>query len=89
MFIKTLFSHPLTQSVLGLSIFQLLLAAGALYSVIKLLIVLYRLSPVHPLAKVPGPRIAAATKWYRTYYEAGPRAGRMRYELERLHQKYG
>ena len=58
-------------------------------ALIKFLVVLYRISALHPLAKVPGPTIAAATWWYRTYHEVWPHSGGMRNELDRLHDIYG
>ena len=41
-----------------------------------------------PLAQLPGPRIAALTRWYEIYYDLvdGPR---FPWVVEELHQKYG
>ena len=41
-----------------------------------------------PLAKYPGPKLAALTGWYETYYEIILR-GRFPWEVERLHDLYG
>jgi hypothetical protein len=50
--------------------------------------VLYRLT-LHPLAKIPGPKLAAATQLYQTYY--GYHGGRSDFyqQVERLHKQYG
>ena len=41
-----------------------------------------------PLAKYPGPKLAALTGWYETFYEIVLR-GRFPWEVERLHDLYG
>lgn len=41
-----------------------------------------------PLAKFPGPKIAAATHWYEFYYDFWLN-GKYIYEIEKMHQKYG
>ncbi|KAJ9606419.1 hypothetical protein H2200_009380 [Cladophialophora chaetospira] len=50
----------------------------------------YRLY-LHPLAKFPGPRLAAATYWYELYHDliVGPYPGQGIYNIERLHDRYG
>ncbi|EEH06444.1 benzoate 4-monooxygenase cytochrome P450 [Histoplasma capsulatum G186AR] len=40
-----------------------------------------------PLAKFPGPKLAAATLWYEFYYDA-VRRGRYTFKIKELHQKY-
>ena len=50
-------------------------------------LVVYRLY-LHPLAKFPGPRFAAATVWYEFYYD-GLRRGQYTFEIGRMHEKYG
>lgn len=44
----------------------------------------------HPLAKVPGPRLAALSYWYETYYDVfkSP-GGQYWHKLEELHKEYG
>lgn len=48
---------------------------------------IYRLY-FHPLAKFPGPRIAALTVWYEFYFD-GIKKGRYTFEIKRMHDKYG
>lgn len=45
----------------------------------------------HPLAKFPGPKLAAATYWYEFYADLmiGPFPGQGAYHIERLHERYG
>lgn len=50
-------------------------------------VVTYRLY-LGPLAKFPGPRLAALTGWYETYFECYKR-GRYWVEIEKMHEKYG
>jgi len=41
-----------------------------------------------PLAAFPGPKLAALTGWYETYFECIQR-GRYWVEIERMHEQYG
>jgi hypothetical protein len=52
--------------------------------------VIYRLY-FHPLAKVPGPVLAAATGWYESYFELFHRGlgGQFTFHIKELHEKYG
>ncbi|KIW00298.1 uncharacterized protein PV09_08188 [Verruconis gallopava] len=43
----------------------------------------------HPLAKFPGPKLAALTTWYEGYYDCIGYKGRYTFKLEELHKKYG
>lgn len=47
----------------------------------------YRLY-LHPLAKFPGPRIAALTSWYEGYYEV-VKNGQYSRKISKLHDEYG
>lgn len=42
----------------------------------------------HPLSKFPGPKIAALTLWYETYYDVWQR-GKHIYKVKEMHEKYG
>lgn len=50
-------------------------------------LVLHRLC-VSPLATIPGPKFAAATRWYEFYYDC-VLPGKFFLEIERMHKLYG
>lgn len=52
-----------------------------------LLLVFYRLF-FHPLAGFPGPKLAAATLWYETYYDVWLK-GKYVFEIKKMHKRYG
>ncbi|KAF2437240.1 hypothetical protein P171DRAFT_492339 [Karstenula rhodostoma CBS 690.94] len=63
-----------------------LASAFLFYQTLKIIYRLY----FHPLAKFPGPRFAAATKWYEAYFDLRLyRPGTFFHELTRLHKIYG
>jgi hypothetical protein len=76
-------SEPHHASVVP-SVAVLTVAAYLLYAIG---LVVYRLY-FHPLAKFPGPRLAAATFWYEAYYEV-LKTGRFGFNISELHDKYG
>lgn len=41
-----------------------------------------------PLARFPGPRLAALTLWYEFYYDVVCK-GRYTWEIQKMHEKYG
>lgn len=49
--------------------------------------VVYRLL-FHPLARFPGPRLAAVTTWYEGYYDI-VHQGRYIWQVEKMHARYG
>jgi hypothetical protein len=59
-----------------------LLAGTWLWAVIA-----YRLF-LGPLSAFPGPKLAALTGWYETYFECVKR-GRYWVEIEKMHKRYG
>ncbi|KAM3436075.1 hypothetical protein MY4824_004553 [Beauveria thailandica] len=59
------------------------------YTVYCVGVVVYRLY-LGPLCKFPGPRLAAATQWYETYYEIFYHGGGMfTKHIKKLHDEYG
>lgn len=42
---------------------------------------------LHPLSKIPGPKLAAVTKWYQFYYDI-IEGGIFVQKLPELHEKY-
>ena len=72
------------HSILGFS--PLLIGASTLVLYFASLAI-YRLL-FHPLAKFPGPRLAALTLWYEGYYDVVQR-GQYTYKIKELHKEYG
>ncbi|KAI5779540.1 cytochrome P450 [Geopyxis carbonaria] len=60
---------------------------GAVFIFWNLAIGVYRLY-FHPLSKIPGPKLAAFTGWYETYYDVY-KMGKFGFEIKRMHEKYG
>jgi hypothetical protein len=62
-------------------------AAFVVWVVYLIGLAIYRLY-FSPLAKFPGPKLAALTKWYEVYYEVVKR-GQFTFHFNELHEKYG
>ena len=71
----------------GLSLGSTVAAAAVTASVWLVVLAAYRLF-LGPLARFPGPKLAALTGWYETYYDCW-RRGSYWVEVEQMHQKYG
>lgn len=54
----------------------------------RVALALYNISPFHPLAKFPGPKIAAASYVYEAYYD-WILMGRYGRRIEKMHERYG
>lgn len=63
------------------------LLLGCVYLLYGLGLGIYRLY-FDPLAKFPGPKLAALTLWYEFYYDVVKR-GRYTFEIAELHKRYG
>lgn len=59
-----------------------------IWLVYKLAIILYNISPLHPLYKFPGSKLAAATFLYEGYYDLFL-VGRYSHKIREMHRQYG
>lgn len=62
------------------------LAVG--FSLYFLALGIYRLY-FHPLAKFPGPKLAALTQWVETYHELRKPGGQFIWVYKKWHEQYG
>ncbi|TFK37559.1 high nitrogen upregulated cytochrome P450 monooxygenase 2 [Crucibulum laeve] len=67
-------------------IFSILAAYSVFYTTLLLSIVLYRISPIHPLSKYPGPVICKVTKFWGAWIAIG---GKTHEYTKHLHEEYG
>ena len=67
-----------------------LIATCALISLVVYLVALavYRLY-LSPIAKFPGPKLAALTQWVETYYELKSPGGQFGWVYRKWHEQYG
>jgi hypothetical protein len=68
----------------SLALLAVVLATSVGYCVV---LSIYRLY-FHPIARFPGPKLAALTRWYEFYYEI-VKQGQMTFHIQDLHKKYG
>lgn len=54
----------------------------------RILLMCYNISPLHPLSKFPGPKVAAASYLYEAYYDWWL-LGRYSKVIQRMHEQYG
>jgi len=76
--------HALERATVG----NALTSVIVVYAGYKVLVALYNISPLHPLSRFPGPKLAAAGYFYEAYYD-WMRGGRYTQEIKRMHEKYG
>lgn len=69
------------------AVLQYVPAALALSFVYMITLGIYRVY-FSPLSHIPGPKIAAATRWYELYYDSY-KVGKYYFEIEKMHEKYG
>ncbi|KEZ38926.1 hypothetical protein SAPIO_CDS10264 [Scedosporium apiospermum] len=80
---------PATSTMAGLD-YTLYYLAGcglAAFVIYVFWLVVYRLY-LSPVARFPGPRLAALTNWYEFYYDV-IREGEFTWHIQKLHKKYG
>lgn len=70
----------------GASIGDVAAGVVALMFLYRAVVIIYRLF-LSPLAKFPGPKLAAATSWYEAFFDI--RSKNFPDVLSRLHDKYG
>ena len=67
--------------------FQNLMVLFCLYVLYLVALGSYRLY-LDPIAKFPGPKLAALTLWYEFYYDVVKR-GQYTFEIDKIHKRYG
>ena len=65
-----------------------LVASAALLTTLYTLYGLINRLYFSPLAKFPGPKLAAATRWYEFYYDVVKR-NRFSWQIQKMHDRYG
>lgn len=68
------------------SLAAIIVSYGIVYGTLITSILIYRLSPLHPLAKYPGPFLAKCTQFWNVYHSY---TGRTHLNFLRLHKLYG
>lgn len=78
---------PVFEVALNLVTVWPLTTISAVFSLYVILLYTYRLT-LHPLAKYPGPPLAAMSLWYEFYYDFFLR-GQYLFRIRDMHAKYG
>ncbi|KAH9237209.1 hypothetical protein K456DRAFT_1830178 [Colletotrichum gloeosporioides 23] len=78
---------PIPVAIAWPSVPHLLQSVVALCLLYGTVLATYRVT-CHPLAAIPGPRLAAATFWYEIWFDV-VRWGRYTHEIKRMHEVYG
>jgi hypothetical protein len=79
----------LTNNFVSLDTFSCTVLAIGLWALYLVALGLYRLN-LSPLAKFPGPKLAALTQWYEIYFDImKDGGGQFTFEIKRMHQIYG
>ncbi|KAI1099223.1 cytochrome P450 [Jackrogersella minutella] len=78
------YTEFLTARYAAISLF---IIAGT-WVVYHILIMIYNLSPLHPLSHIPGPILARASYLPEFYYDL-VRYGRYTWEIQKMHEEYG
>jgi hypothetical protein len=75
-------------NITAAAVFQTITYLVASWLAYRILLAVYNISPLHPLHRFPGPKIAAASYAYEAYHDWW-RVGRYGHEIRRMHERYG
>lgn len=64
------------------------LTFASLWLAYHILKAIYNVSPLHPLSRIPGPKLAAATYWPEFYYDV-VKFGCYTKKIAKMHEQYG
>jgi hypothetical protein len=78
---------PLESRVLSASLGHYVIVAAVVTAAYTVILVAHRLF-FSPLAKFPGPKIAAVTTWYEFYHDYFGR-GKYVFKIKEMHDEYG
>jgi hypothetical protein len=78
----------LPASITAAALFQTIAYLFTSWLAYRILLVVYNISPLHPLYRFPGPKIAAASYLYEAYHDWW-RVGRYGREIRRMHERCG
>ena len=76
------------DSLKGVSVTMAAGTAVGLWAAYRIGLAVYNISPFHPLARFPGPKLAAASYACEAYYD-WILVGRYGREIAKMHEKYG